>query len=101
MPLSLLGIAIANARGKPNVPDCLIHQHHHPCEQLTIWALGCSAWSRWGILHASAAAALARTQQDDYELLGVSVPKELGQMASVGKSREIPGAPFAVISSRF
>ena len=45
----------------------------------------------WGILHASAAAGLARKQRDDYELLGVPVPKELSQMASVGKSGEITG----------
>ena len=45
----------------------------------------------WGILHASAAAGLARKQKEDYELLGVPVPKELNQMASVGKSGEITG----------
>ena len=45
----------------------------------------------WGILHASAAAGLARKQKEDYKLLGVAVPKELDQMASVGKSGEITG----------
>ena len=43
----------------------------------------------WGILRASAAAVLARKQKEDYELLGVAVPKEIGQMAAVGKSGEI------------
>ena len=43
----------------------------------------------WGILHASAAAVLARKQKEDYELLGVAVPTEIGQMAAVGKSGEI------------
>ena len=43
----------------------------------------------WGILHASSAALLARKQKEDYQLLGVPVPKEIGQMAAVGKSGEI------------
>ena len=43
----------------------------------------------WGILHASAAASLPRKQQIDYEVLGVPVPDELGNMARVGKSGEI------------
>ena len=36
----------------------------------------------WGILHASAAAVLARKQKEDYELLGVAVPTEIGQNGS-------------------
>ena len=43
----------------------------------------------WGILHASAASLLARKQKEDYDLLGVTVPKEISQMAAVGKSGEI------------
>ena len=43
----------------------------------------------WGILHASAASLLARKQKEDYELLGVTVPKEISQMPAVGKSGEI------------
>ena len=43
----------------------------------------------WGTLHASSAALLARKQKEDYELLGVPVPKEISQMAAVGKSGEI------------
>ena len=43
----------------------------------------------WGVLHASAAAVLARKQKEDYDLLGVPVPTEIRQMAAVGKSGEI------------
>ena len=43
----------------------------------------------WGILHASAAASLARKQESDYEVLGVPVPDDLRKMARVGKSGEL------------
>ena len=61
----------------------------NPVREATALSTELQLMVAWGILTASAASLLARKQKEDYELLGVTVPKEISQMAVVGKSGEI------------